>query len=145
MSARLRLGDVRIGLEYLTPGFVVTEAHIVNFAGISGDFFDVHMDDQFAQSVGFPTRVAHGLLCLSLVDGLKNRSEILFDAVASLEWHYKFKKAVFPGDRLMARIRVIEARPTTNPLRGIVRLYLEVVNQSGEVVQVGENVLMVVA
>src|SRR3546814_2299015 len=85
MSARLRLGDVRIGLEYLTPGFVVTEAHIVNFAGISGDFFDVHMDDQFAQSVGFPTRVAHGLLCLSLVDGLKNRSEILFDAVASLE------------------------------------------------------------
>src|SRR3546814_10028873 len=75
MSARLRLGDVQIGLEYLTPGFVVTEAHIVNFAGISGDFFDVHMDDQFAQSVGFPTRVAHGLLCLSLVDGLKNRSE----------------------------------------------------------------------
>src|SRR3546814_12008821 len=81
----------------------------------------------------------------TVVDGLKNRSEILFDAVASLEGHYKFKKADFPGDRLMARILVIEARPTTNPLRGIVRLYLEVVNQSGEVVQVGENVLMVVA
>src|SRR3546814_18080756 len=100
---------------------------------------DVCSSDLFAQSVGFPTRVAHGLLCLSLVDGLKNRSEILFDAVASLEWHYKFKKAVFPGDRLMARLRVIEARPTTNPLSGFVRFYLAVVNQSGEVVQVGER------
>src|SRR3546814_11504045 len=103
------------------------------------------MDDQFAPSVGFPRRVAHGLLCLSLVDGLKNRSEILFDAVASLEWHYKFKKAVFPGERLMASIRVIEARTPTNLLRGIVRLYLEVVNQNGEVVNIGEKVMSVVA
>jgi 3-hydroxybutyryl-CoA dehydratase len=145
MNARLRLKDVRLGLEYLTPAVVVTEAHIVNFSGLSGDFFDVHMDDEFAKSVGFPGRVAHGLLCLSLIDGLKNRSSVLFDAVASLEWLYKFKQAVFPGDRIQGRIRVVEVRPTKNPERGILRLQFEVFNQNGDVVQHGENVLMVVA
>jgi acyl dehydratase len=145
MPPRLRLPDIHPGLEYLTPGIVVTEAHIVNFAGLSGDFFDVHMDDEFARSVGFEGRVAHGLLCLALVDGLKNRSEVLFDAVASLEWTYRFKRPVFPGDRVHGRIRVIEARPTRRRDRGIVRLNVEVINQEGDVVQEGENTLMVMA
>jgi acyl dehydratase len=145
MPPRLRLPDIHPGLEYRTPGIVVTEAHIVGFAGLSGDFFDVHMDDEFARSVGFEGRVAHGLLCLALVDGLKNRSTVIFDAVASLEWTYRFRKPVFPGDRLQGRIRVIEARPTRRPDRGIVRLSVEVINQDGEVVQEGENTLMVLA
>jgi 3-hydroxybutyryl-CoA dehydratase len=145
MAARLRLGDIPPGFEYQTPGLVVTESHIVGFAGLSGDFFDVHMDDDFAQSVGFKGRVAHGLLGLALVDGLKNRSAVLFDAIASLEWTYRFKKAVFPGDRIQARIRVLETRPTKRPDRGIVRLHFDVVNQQGEVVQEGENTLMIVA
>jgi acyl dehydratase len=145
MPPRLRLPDIHPGLEYLTPGIVVTEAHIVNFAGLSGDFFDVHMDDEFARSVGFEGRVAHGLLCLALVDGLKNRSTVLFDAVASLEWTYRFRKPVLPGDRLQGRIRVVEVRSTRRPDRGIVRLSVEVVNQEGEVVQEGENTLMVIA
>lgn len=145
MPPRLRLPDIHPGLEYLTPGIVVTEAHIVSFAGLSGDFFDVHMDDEFARSVGFEGRVAHGLLCLALVDGLKNRSEVLFDAVASLEWTYRFKRPVFPGDRVHGRIRVIEARSTRRRDRGIVRLNVEVINQNGDVVQEGENTLMVMA
>jgi acyl dehydratase len=145
MPSKLRLPDIRPGLEYLTPGIVVTEAHIVNFAGLSGDFFDVHMDDEFARSVGFEGRVAHGLLCLALVDGLKNRSTVIFDAVASLEWTYRFRKPVLPGDRIQGRIRVVEVRPTGRPDRGIVRLSVEVVNQDGEVVQEGENTLMVMA
>jgi len=145
MPAKLRLADIAPGLEYLTPGIVVTEAHIVNFAGLSGDFFDVHMDDEFARAAGFEGRIAHGLLCLALVDGLKNRSTVLFDAVASLEWSYRFRKPVFPGDRLQGRIRVLDVRPTKRPDRGIVRLSVEVVNQKGYVVQEGQNTLMVVA
>jgi len=53
---------------------VVTESHIVQFAGLSGDLFDLHMDDEFARSLGFSGRVAHGLLGLILMDGLKNRA-----------------------------------------------------------------------
>jgi acyl dehydratase len=145
MTAKLRLGDIRPGMEFLTPGLGVTETHIVNFAGLSGDFFDVHMDDEFARSVGFKARVAHGLLCLALIDGLKNRSSMLFDAIASLEWTYRFRKPVFAGDWLHGRIRVIETRKTANAQRGIVVLGVEVLNQDADVVQDGRNTLMVAA
>lgn len=143
MKPKLRLPDIHPGFEYTTPGLLVTDAHIVSFAGLSGDFFDVHMDDRFAQAVGFESRVAHGILGLALVDGLKNRSSVQFDAIASLEWTYRFKKAVYPGDRIEARVRVVEARATKDPTRGIVRLQFEVVNQSGDVVQEGINTLLI--
>lgn len=145
MSTKLRLTDVKPGLEYVTPGMVITEAHIVGFAGLSGDFFDVHMDEEFARTVGFKTRVAHGLLCLAVIDGLKNRSVVQFDAIASLEWSYRFQKPVYPGDRIHARIKVVDIRPTSNPERGIVSLQFEVLNQDSEVVQSGVNTLMVKA
>jgi 3-hydroxybutyryl-CoA dehydratase len=145
MDSKLRLSDIRPGFAYTTPGLVVTETHIVNFAGLSGDFFDVHMDDAFARSVGFEARVAHGLLCLSLIDGLKNRSMARFDAIASLEWSYRFRKPVYAGDRIEARIRVLDARPTSRPGSGIVRLGFEVTNQHGDIVQDGINTLMVKA
>ncbi len=68
-----------------------------------------------------------------------------FYAVASLEWTYRFKRPVYPGDRIQGRIRVLDVRPTSKPDRGIVRLNVEVINQHGEVVQEGQNTLMVVA
>jgi len=145
MTQRLRLAQITPGMAYTTPGVMITESHIVGFAGMSGDFFDVHMDDNFAREVGFPGRVAHGLLCLSMIDGLKNRSTTLFDAIASLEWHYRFKKPVLIGDRIEGRIRVLETRATRAPSRGIVRIKVDAYNQHGELVQDGENVLLVKA
>jgi acyl dehydratase len=124
---------------------VVTESHIVQFAGLSGDFFDVHMDDRFAQSLGFPRRIAHGLLCLALVDGLKNRAESRFAAVASLSWQWNFRSAVFIGDRIAARITVSDKRMTRRADRGILTLQVEAFNQDGKVVQDGSNLLMVEA
>jgi acyl dehydratase len=82
---------------------------------------------------------------LALIDGLKNRSSVLFDAIASLEWTYSFRKPVFAGERLHGRIRVIETRKTANPQRGIVVLGVEVLNQDADVVQDGRNTLMVAA
>ena len=78
--------DLSIGDYFYTRNIDITETHIVNFAGISGDFFDVHMDREFALSKGFSGKIAHGLLILSLVDGLKNRASIQFNAIASLGW-----------------------------------------------------------
>ena len=64
--------DIGVGDHFETGGVTVTDAHVVAFAGLAGDLFDVHMDDAFARESGFPGRIAHGLLVLSLVDGLKN-------------------------------------------------------------------------
>ena len=143
MSNAMHFEDIREGMRFETGGIVVTESHIVQFAGLSGDFFDLHMDDQFARELGFPRRVAHGLLCLALVDGLKNRAEQQFAAVASLNWNWSFRAPVFANDRLSAAIEVIQTRPTSQGNRGLVTLRFEVRNQDGAVVQDGTNLLLV--
>lgn len=135
--------DVTVGLRFETGGIDVTEAHIVQFAGLAGDFFDLHMDDRFARTLGFPRRVAHGLLCLALVDGLKNRAEKRFAAIASVNWNYSFRAPVFANDRLSALIEVAAKRTTARGDRGLITLRFEVRNQNGDVVQDGSNLLLV--
>ncbi|MDR5780762.1 MaoC family dehydratase [Caballeronia sp. LZ065] len=143
MTQALLFEEIEPGLSFATSGIVVTESHVVQFAGLSGDFFDVHMDDDFARSVGFPGRIAHGLLCLAMVDGLKNRAATRLASVATLEWTYRFHKPVMIGDRIQGRISVLDKRPTKRADRGIVRLQVEVRNQDDVVIQEGVNVLMV--
>lgn len=135
--------DAAVGEAFTTGGIVVTEAHVVNFAGLTGDFFDLHVDDDFARSLGFPARVAHGILGLAMVDGLKNRAETRFRAVASLGWNWKFAKPILIGDRIQAEITVTGKRDTRRADRGILVLSFQVKNQRGEVVQEGTNEMMV--
>jgi acyl dehydratase len=143
MSELLFYEDAPVGLCFDTEGIVVTESHVVQFAGLSGDFFALHMDDEFARSLGFPGRVAHGLLGLILVDGLKNRALQRFQAVASLSWQWNFRKPLFPGDRIYGHLTVADKRLTQRGDRGILTLALEVRNGKGEVLQDGTNLLMV--
>ncbi|HEX2527072.1 MAG TPA: MaoC/PaaZ C-terminal domain-containing protein [Geminicoccus sp.] len=134
--------DVEPGDHWRTGGMVVTESHIVAFAGLSGDFFDVHMDDAFARSQGFPGRVAHGLLGLALVDGLKNRAPARILAVASLGWNWRFQGPVFAGDRISAAISVHSKRLTSAGDRGVVTLDFNVTKQDDVVVQSGQTILL---
>lgn len=135
--------DLTVGAFFETGRITVTESHIVAFAGMSGDFFDVHMDDRFAREQGFPGRIAHGLLGLCLVDGLKNRAEAQLQAVASLGWNnWSFKAPIFAGDSIEAVISVSEMRLTSSGDRGIVQLAFDVKNQDGVTVQAGRNALL---
>jgi acyl dehydratase len=101
------------------------------------------MDDEFARSLGFTGRVAHGLLGLILLDGLKNRAAQRFAAVASLSWQWNFRKPLYPGDRIHGHLTVTDKRLTRRGDRGILTLALELLNGKGEVVQDGTNLLMV--
>lgn len=134
--------DLDAGDRYQTGGLVVTEAHIVAFAGLSGDFFDVHMDDEFARSQGFPARVAHGLLGLALADGLKNRAAVRIMAVASLGWNYRFKGPIFAGDRIRAEIAVA-GKWRSSKGQGVLTLSFQLTKQTGEIAQEGETTLLV--
>lgn len=135
-------GDLAPGDWYETAGVTVTEAHVVGFAGLSGDLFDVHMDDEFARREGFPGRIAHGLLGLSLADGLKTRCPVRLLGIATLNWNWSFRAPLLIGDRMSVRISVAAARPTKRPDRGIVTLAMRIVKQTGEVVQEGESLLL---
>ena len=135
--------DLHPGDRFTTGGILVTEAHVVGFAGLTGDLFDLHMDEQFARDLGFKGRVAHGLLGLALTDGLKNRAAPRLRAVASLAWNWRFTRPILIGDRIHAQIEVAAKRETGRPDRGIVTLAFRVCNQAGELVQEGTNELMV--
>ena len=143
MSDLLYYEDVPVGLTYDTGGLLVTDTYIVQFAGLCGDFFDVHMDDDFARSVGFNGRIAHGLLGLILVDGLKNRAEKRFAAIASLSWQWNFRAPLYPGTRIFGRLTVAQKRLTSRGDRGILTLSVQVLNNQGDVLQEGTNLLMV--
>ena len=117
---------------------------IDRFAELSGDRFAAHLDDECARKLGFPRRIAHGLLILSIADGLKNQSSVKLDAVASLGWDMSFRAPVLAGDEVSAEFRVDSKRATRNAGRGIVSFAVELRTRDSEVVQRGINRLMMV-
>ncbi|PSL17216.1 MaoC family dehydratase [Shimia abyssi] len=143
-AGRYSFAAVEVGDRVQTGLVTVTGEAIDRFADLSGDRFAIHMDDDAARAKGFPGRVAHGLLVLSLVDGLKNQAPAQFDAIASLGWDWTFSAPVFIGDVLEVEITVLEKiESRSNPARGILRLGFVVTDQNGDTVQRGTNKLMV--
>ncbi|MBR0642954.1 MaoC family dehydratase [Plastoroseomonas hellenica] len=140
---RLHYEEITPGMAWQTGGITVTEAHLLAFAGLSGDFYDIHVDDAYAQALGYPGRIAHGLLGLAMADGLKNRAQTQLAAIVSLGWRWRFVGPILIGDRLQASIRVTGLRPTRHADRGIVTLGFDLRTQRGETVQEGENDMMV--
>jgi len=135
--------DIEVGEEYLSPGRTVTEADIVIFAGLSGDYNVLHTDAEFMKSSIFGERIAHGLLGLAIQSGLLTRSMRPYATLAFLGLRWKFKGPIKIGDTVKVRAKVISKRETGKPDRGIVTLEREVINQRGEVVQEGETDVMV--
>ena len=136
--------DLQEGQELITGRRTVTEADIVNFAGVSGDFQPIHTDRLFAAQTPFGRPVAHGLLVLSLVTGLRTLSGwFVGSTLAFLEIRsWRFLRPVFPGDTIYARCTIVEKKPTSKPDRGVVVQRIQVLNQDEEVVQEGEFVTL---
>jgi acyl dehydratase len=142
--APLYFEDFEIGSEYVTRSRTITEADVVAFAGLSGDFNPLHVDEEFSKQTIFGTRIAHGLLGLSVASGLINQMGICEGTViAFLGLTWNFKAVIRFGDTITVRQRLAEKRETSKNDRGILRMAITVLNQHGDVVQEGEHVLMV--
>lgn len=136
--------EIEVGETHETPGVTVTEWHVMNFAAVSMDFFELHTNEEYARQTQFGRRVAHGLLGLAMADGLKHRSTFQVEAIASLHWSWNFTGPIFIGDTVRARLCVLEkVASRSKPDRGVVTVRYEVLNQKDEVVQKGENKMMV--
>jgi len=96
--------DIEVGEKYETPARTITEADIVNFAGLSGDFNAIHMDEEFCRTLGLGGRFAHGLLVLSALTGLNERAGFLEGTILAFLGinNLSFKKYVRPGDTIRA-------------------------------------------
>jgi 3-hydroxybutyryl-CoA dehydratase len=139
----LYLQDFRVGTAYPSASRTILDADIVNFAGLSGDFNPLHIDDVFASNSVFGKRVAHGMLVASIVSGLRSVYDEMA-LMAFLETTRQFKAAVFPGDTIHSVFTVQAIRPSEkNPDRGILTLRCETLNQKGGIVQSGRDTVLV--
>jgi len=136
--------DIQVGDEYVSPGRTVTEADIVAFAGLSGDYNILHTDAEYMKTSIFGERIAHGLLGLSISSGLGARAVVRpFATIAFLGLRWRFKGPIKIGDTIKVRMRVSEKKETSKPDRGIITVQRSVLNQRGELVQEGDTELMI--
>ncbi len=132
------------GTEVVTQGRTITEADIVNFAGVSGDYNTIHTDAEYAKTTPFGERISHGLLGLSVATGLAMQLGFVDGTVIAftgLEW--KFKGAIKIGDTIHVVAKVKQPKAMRAAGGGFVVFDARVVNKRGESVQQGRWTLLV--
>ena len=137
--------EFEVGQKIVTQSRTVTEHDIVAFAGLSGDFNQIHTNAEYARGTPFGQRVAHGLLGFSIAMGLAVQTGIMEGTILAfreiLDW--KFSKPIFIGDTIHTEIEVLETKALPRLGGGLVLIKAEIKNQKGETLQSGKwNALM---
>jgi acyl dehydratase len=129
----LYLEDLAEGQVYESAGRTITEADIVAFAGVSGDWNPIHTDVEFAARTPYGQRVVYGVLTLAVMTGLLDRTGLFSGStIAMLGIEWQFSAPVFIGDTLSFRLTIEGVRRTRAGDRGVVQRYFELFKQSGE-------------
>lgn len=139
LGRRLYFDDLETGQTWESPRRTVTEADVVQFAGLSGDYNALHTDAVFAAGHPFGQRAAHGMLTLAIASGLTTRMPVyrLMDGarLALTELRCQWRKPVFLGDTLHVELRIGEKTLShKRPGTGRVVMHRTIRNQHGEVV-----------
>jgi acyl dehydratase len=139
----LFLEDFQVGMTFETPRRTVTEADVVAFAGISGDYNPLHTDDEFAKGGPFGRRIAHGVLTLAVLTGLWDRLGLMSGSVEAFYGidKLRFTRPVFLGDSLRGTVKVVDKKERET--NGMIVFFNEVVNQRGETVLVCDTKVVV--
>lgn len=131
--------EFEVGMNYISSGRTITEGDIVSFAGLSGDYTQIHTNAEFSKTTPVGQRVAHGLLGLSIASGLAVRTGILEGTVIAfreiVEW--KFVKPIFIGDTVHVSLQVLETKALPRLGGGAVNIKLKLINQRDEIVMNG--------
>lgn len=135
--------DFEVDSVMTSPSRTVTEADIVIFTGLSGDYNALHIDEEFAKSTPYGKRVAQGLLSVSIVTGLQAlMGHVNNTALGLIEIKWQFKHGVVAGDTIYAKFTVKEKIETSKQDRGVLIRTVEVINQQAKMVSKGEIVLL---
>jgi acyl dehydratase len=136
--------DFEVGQKVVTAGRTVTEADIVTFAGLSGDFNQIHTDADYSANYDFGQRIAHGLLVQSIATGLAVRTGVIEGTVLAFrELSAKFSLPTFIGDTVHVVIEITEKKALPRLGGGNVTMKYSVMNQDGKTVQRGDWIMLV--
>jgi acyl dehydratase len=147
VRAGLRYADLHVGLAFRSPGRTITDADLVAFAGLTGDYSELHTSDVYAKASEFGRRVAHGMLGLAYAHGLMwaRTGELREVAIAFLgisDW--RFVGPIFVGDTIFVDYAIAELRDSrSRPTQSIATFDVAVKNQNDAVVQQGRKALLV--
>jgi acyl dehydratase len=136
--------EFAIGDKATSPTRTITEADIVTFAGLSGDYNEIHTSAEFSKGNVFGQRIAHGILGLSIASGLAFQMGFLLGTVEvfrSIEW--EFTGAIFIGDTVHMEAEVVELKAFPRLGNGKVTFKFAVKKQDGSVAQRGTWTLLV--
>ena len=126
--------DFKVGDLFETAAITLTEAHIVAWAGLTGDFYPLHMDREYAAKTQFGERLVHGPLVFGLAVGLVSLAGIGGDA--AIAWlgvdDLRMLKPVKLGDTVRVIVEVKAQQPTSNPRKGVQAWRYTVRNQRDE-------------
>ncbi len=130
--------EFEIGDRVVSPGRTVTETDVVLFAGLSGDYNQLHTDAEFARNTPFGERIAHGVLGLAIATGLVARLGVIegtAEAFTGLDW--RFRAPIKIGDTIHVVAEVTRKKEMKRLGGGFITLSVQVINQRDEVVQKG--------
>jgi len=132
------------GASYISRGRTITEADIVTFAGLTGDYNPLHTDAEYAKTSIFGERIAHGMLGLSYTIGMAYQLGFLERTIiAFTEVNWKFRAPIKIGDTVHVEMIVGEVKDAPKMGGGLVTTHLKLVNQHGTVTQKGETIFLV--
>lgn len=138
--------EFEIGATMRTRGRTITEADLVQFAALTGDYNPMHTDAEYSQDGFMGARVAHGMLTLSYAIGQAYQLGILERTVLGFRGlEMKFSSPVFIGDTIHAEIKVSDTKPAKRLGGGVVTLELRIVKQDGAIAQRGSMTLLMMS
>ena len=135
--------EFEVGQEFTTVRRTITEADVVAFAGLSGDYNPLHTDAVFAAKTPFGQRVAHGMLVSSISTGLAQTLGIFEGTtLALMQQTFKYTAPTFFGDTIHLKLIVRNTKPSSKGGKGVVSFDSEIIKQDGTVVNQGEWIVL---
>lgn len=126
--------DFSVGDVFTTAAITMTESHLVTWAGLTMDFYPLHMDKEYAAKTQFGERLVHGPLVFAMSVGLVGSAGFAGDA--AIAWlgvdNLRMLAPVKIGDTISVSVEVLEKSATSNPKKGIQIWRYSVSNQHGE-------------
>ena len=138
--------EFELGAVMRTRGRTITEADLVQFAALTGDYNPMHTDAEYSKGSFMGKRVAHGMLSLSYAIGQAYQLGILERTVLGFRGlEMKFSSPVYIGDTIHAELKVTGKKAAKRMGGGVVTLDLRIIKGDGKIAQKGSMTLLMMS